>query len=185
MRQALGSEVLDPYAPPAAVLDSPQLPPDACGLVLADRQDRFYAFMLDVAAHGAACLPGAMLVAGGSVQAGVALVVCATVTLTIYQWFLTASSGQSLGKRWIGIRIVHASGRPCGFIDGVVVRIWLPAALAYGAGLLLGSSAITLFRPSGASINPLFLCDAALIFGASRRCLHDRLAGTLVVRVSA
>ena len=83
------------------------------------------------------------------------------VMLLIVQWNFIASRGQSLGKMLLGMKIVDRQGGNPGFIAGVILRNWLRAALAFV---------------------PFFsLIDAVVIFGESRRCLHDYLAGTHVV----
>lgn len=85
------------------------------------------------------------------------------IALTLIQWNLIATRGQSIGKLLLGMRIVNEGGQCPGFIQGVILRNWLRAAL---------------------SLIPLFsLIDALVIFGESRRCVHDFIAGTRVVDV--
>ena len=81
------------------------------------------------------------------------------------QYYLISTSGQSIGKKLLGIRIVTEEGRPVGFWDGVVKREWGIAAL------------------SSIPINGGFIgmYDTLSIFRADRRMLHDRIAGTVVV----
>lgn len=80
------------------------------------------------------------------------------VACAVQTWFFR--DGQSLGKRFIGIRIVESdSGRTASALRIIALRI-LPFALVGPA---------------------LMLLDALFIFGAQRRCLHDLLAGTKVV----
>ncbi len=93
--------------------------------------------------------------------------ILAVLGVVIYQWILIARTGQSLGKKWTGIRIEKLDGTPLTFGSGVVVRNWAPKLL--GAVPLLG----ILFQ----------LVDCLFIFRADRRCLHDHMAGTRVVRV--
>jgi uncharacterized RDD family membrane protein YckC len=79
------------------------------------------------------------------------------------QWVLVVDRGQSLGKLVMGIRIVKLDGSAVGFLHGVVLRSWITGWIwtcVYGA----------------------LLVDAACIFRSDRRCLHDLLAGTKVVR---
>lgn len=81
--------------------------------------------------------------------------------LLIFQWNLIASRGQSIGKFLLRMKIVDPHGGNPGFICGVVLRNWLRALL---------------------SLLPLFaFLDWVVIFGESRRCIHDYLAGTTVV----
>lgn len=81
--------------------------------------------------------------------------------LLILQWNCIASRGQSFGKMLLGTRIVdHQGGNP-GFIAGVILRNWVRCVLSF----------IPFFS----------LVDVLVIFGESKRCLHDYLAGTHVV----
>lgn len=81
--------------------------------------------------------------------------------LLLIQWNLIATRGQSLGKMLLGMKIVDRQGGNPGFVSGVILRNWLRAALNF---------------------IPFFgLVDALVIFGDSRRCIHDFLAGTHVV----
>jgi uncharacterized RDD family membrane protein YckC len=76
-----------------------------------------------------------------------------------YAAYFTGTTGQTLGKIALGLRVVDAGGRPPGY-----VRAFLRAALG-SAGVLL----------AGAALVPVFLDPA-------RRALHDRLARTRVVK---
>jgi len=86
--------------------------------------------------------------------------------IAIYQWTLIARTGQSLGKKWTGIRIERIDGSRITFGTGVVLRNWVPKVM--GAFPYLGM----LFH----------LVDCLFIFRQDRRCLHDLIAGTCVVR---
>jgi uncharacterized RDD family membrane protein YckC len=67
----------------------------------------------------------------------------------------------------LGMRIiVRDTGELPGFLRGVLLRVWLPAAV---------NQACSLFS----------LVDALWIFGDERRCLHDLIAGTIVVEVTS
>jgi uncharacterized RDD family membrane protein YckC len=81
--------------------------------------------------------------------------------------YLLVTSGQTIGKRLFGMRVV----RP----DGGKVTAFRILVLRYGVGWTL-------------NIVPLLaalygLLDCVLIFRASRRCLHDDIADTIVIRV--
>ncbi|HEX7499646.1 MAG TPA: RDD family protein [Polyangia bacterium] len=86
--------------------------------------------------------------------------------IAIYQWTLIVRTGQSLGKKWTGIRIERIDGSRITFGTGVVLRNWVPKVM--GAFPYLGM----LFH----------LVDCLFIFREDRRCLHDLIAGTRVVR---
>jgi uncharacterized RDD family membrane protein YckC len=89
-----------------------------------------------------------------------------TLGITIYQWILISGTGQSLGKKWNGIRIERVDGLAVGFVSCVVLRNWLLKLL--GAVPYIGIV--------------FYLVDSLCIFRRDRRCLHDHLAGTRVVR---
>lgn len=83
--------------------------------------------------------------------------------LLLTQWNLIASRGQSLGKMLLGMKIVDPHGGNPGFVCGVVLRNWLCYLLC---------------------LIPFFgFLDWIFIFGDSRRCIHDYLAGTRVVDI--
>lgn len=83
----------------------------------------------------------------------------------IVNWILIAQSGQSLGKKIVGTRIVRLDGSLPGFGYGVALRSWIPAIIGLipWVGGLFG------------------LVDILFIFGQERRCVHDHIAGTRVV----
>jgi uncharacterized RDD family membrane protein YckC len=91
---------------------------------------------------------------------GTALVVF--IATRLGQWALLVRDGQTLGKRWMGIRVVTTAGEAAGFVRVLLVRT-----------LLVG--AMNLVIPC------LWWIDAAAILLPGRRCLHDRLAGTRVI----
>lgn len=70
-----------------------------------------------------------------------------------------------MGKRGAGIRIVRTSGAPVGFFDGVVLRGWVVQTI-------------------GAVIGLVNLVDVLMIYNKDRRCLHDYIAGTIVIEAS-
>lgn len=87
----------------------------------------------------------------------------AVAVLCIFQWWLIATRGQSIGKFVLGMRIVTPGGRTPGFLQGVVLRNWVRVLL---------------------NMLPFFaLFDAIFIFGDSHRCIHDYIANTHVVDV--
>jgi uncharacterized RDD family membrane protein YckC len=87
--------------------------------------------------------------------------------LSIVQIVLLSMWGQTVGKKLCGVRIVRfADGGQAGF-----VRAWLLRSLVV--------SIIAQIPYVGA----LFaIADICFIFRADRRCLHDHIAGTVVVR---
>lgn len=68
--------------------------------------------------------------------------------LIFHQWWLVSTTGQSLGKRWLRIRIVTTDGDAPGFWRGVFLRSWVVAVL--GAIPMLGSLLSLVNAPPGA-----------------------------------
>ena len=99
--------------------------------------------------------------------------VCMTA-LMIVQMYWLATSGQTLGKRWMKIRIVRLDGTAAGFVRAVLWR-----------GFLNMGVYLTLLLVAGRWLAyPYLLADILFIFGAQKSCIHDLIAGTKVVRVS-
>jgi uncharacterized RDD family membrane protein YckC len=76
-----------------------------------------------------------------------------------------STTGQTLAKKWMGIKVVKTDGSPVNFVSGVLLREWI----------LMGASAI----PYIGSV--VGIVDAVMIFNQARRCLHDQIAGTKVI----
>ena len=87
------------------------------------------------------------------------------LVVLLTQAIFLSISGQTIGKKIEKIKIVRKrDGQNGGFITNVLLR-----ALVNG---LIG-------------LIPLYgLVDALFIFGTEQRCLHDRIAGTIVVAVA-
>ncbi len=83
-----------------------------------------------------------------------------------YQWFLLTKTGQSIGKKALGIRVVDFESEQLpGFWRIVALRIWIPGGLGQiptVGGFIKAAGIVMIFRPDG-------------------RCLHDHLARTKVV----
>lgn len=79
-------------------------------------------------------------------------------------------SQQTLGKRALGIAMVNPSGEPVAWWRLIVIR-----APFFALMYLVVVPPLTLIP----------LLDHALAIGKRRRCLHDRLAGTEVIRLSS
>jgi uncharacterized RDD family membrane protein YckC len=88
------------------------------------------------------------------------------IGIIIYQWVLLSRTGQSLGKKWTGIRIEKIDGVRLSFGSAVVLRNWVPKVM----GMVPYLGAVFHF------------VDLLYIFREDRRCLHDHFAGTQVVR---
>jgi uncharacterized RDD family membrane protein YckC len=80
--------------------------------------------------------------------------------------YLLHKSGQTVGKRLLGIRIVRSNGETADFGRIALLR-YLPTAVAQ-------------MIPVIGNFYPLI--DVLLIFRGSRKCLHDNIADTIVVK---
>ena len=129
--------------------------------------------LLLVAATVAGARTSQMLELGDTGQAVLA-VSNALVVVTV-QAYLVATSGQSVAKKLLKMRIERLDGSAPGFQHGVLIRSWLTMAMK---SMLIG-----LFAMVPPLIGVGFFADAIPILGPDRRCLHDRLAGTRVVRI--
>ncbi|MCW6053979.1 pentapeptide repeat-containing protein [Lyngbya sp. CCAP 1446/10] len=107
----------------------------------------------------------------------------APAVLAAWQLFLLARTGQTLPKRWFGVKLVTASGVPPGFrrvlIRESLGRWGVPLGVAYGIWRLSGAfpDLIILGGLSGLAI----LADGAFALRYKRQSGHDRLVNTLVV----
>jgi uncharacterized RDD family membrane protein YckC len=86
--------------------------------------------------------------------------------LAIFQAYLISTTGQSLGKKMLSIRIVNHEdhGNP-GFVKAFLLRSFVNGLI--GAVPLIGA----LYS----------LVDVCFIFSEDKRCVHDLIAGTKVV----
>jgi uncharacterized RDD family membrane protein YckC len=158
----------NPYAPPQAkVID---VVDDTDEHELASQGIRLGAYLIDSILFGfAVWLP--LIVAlvlsfdneVGS-GAGIAWLVF-VVGCVVMIWFnviYVIQNGQSIAKKWLGIKVVRSDGTPAS-----LGRIfWLRNVVN---GLI--TSVFGLY----------FLVDSLLIFSDSRQCVHDRIADTIVV----
>jgi len=171
---------LDPFTPPAANLDPRHSA--SYDLPLATRGSRFVAALLDglvmVPLFIVGCVVAYLFMGnsladtsqstGRAVGMITGMYVC-VLPIVIYQWYLVAKRGQTLGKKWMRIQIVKMDNSPVNFVSGVVLRSWV-------LGLVLGLSNFT-----GGIGGLVGLIDSLAIFASDRRTLHDRIAGTKVI----
>jgi uncharacterized RDD family membrane protein YckC len=139
--------------------------------VLADRDSRFLALILDILAYAIPGCLAALMAAVGGMGTLLPMVIGAVGVLGVagYQLYLCASTGQSIGKRRMGIRVVLEDGEPASLFHILLLRNLIPGLMGYLLGLLVPGI--------------LLLVDALFILRADRRCLHDLIAGTKVVKV--
>lgn len=156
---------------------------------LADRSLRLGAAVIDRLFGFVAALPGALLLGASFLRAvleasrggqlnmddvdtgraaiGGLVLGVGLLTLTIVQIWMITTRGQSIGKRIVGIRIVLArDGGPAGFVHGWLLRNLVPGIISLLPWLGM----------------MFVLVDIFFIFGPERRCVHDYIAGTRVVK---
>jgi uncharacterized RDD family membrane protein YckC len=163
------SNEFNPYAPP---VDSPGMSDAGAEemQLLAARSTRLGARILDNLVMFAAAVPGLLVLFAsgrGEVILGGVIAGLAVLGLVIYQWYLIGTTGQSLGKKWLGIKIVKIDGSSVDFVSGVILRSWITGLM--GVIPYIGSF--------------IGLIDALMIFGSEQRCLHDQIASTKVIVV--
>lgn len=112
---------------------------------------------------GAAALVGAD---DHDAMVGMVTSALASACVELLQAVLITRTGQSIGKRWTGLRIERPDGTPPGFWRGVVLRSWVAELLDTACGVFL-------------------LIDGAMLLRPDRRAVHDHLAGTRVVWADA
>ena len=155
----------NPYAPPQSVVADVIDP--AAGIQLADRGTRLGAALLDgLIVMVMVYLPFmlSVMVGGQGASSWIGLVVAgvgAIVWLVFTIKFL-GENGQSIGKKACKIKILRK--------DGSEVSI---SRVIIGRNLVNGLLGVI---PLYGLIDPLFL------FGNKRRCVHDYLADTIVVK---
>jgi uncharacterized RDD family membrane protein YckC len=90
---------------------------------------------------------------------------CCVIVLVI-NGMLAYKNGQTIAKKWLGIKDVRTDGSPVSF-----ARIfWLRNTI----GIVIS------FIPYIGGIYGLV--DALFIFGSAKRCVHDYIADTIVIR---
>jgi uncharacterized RDD family membrane protein YckC/predicted RNA-binding Zn-ribbon protein involved in translation (DUF1610 family) len=143
------------------------------GRPLASRSARLGAAILDGLIGMVLVFPGFVMImaqrgpgAKAGVALGVVLMLGGILVLLVIQIVLLSTQGQTMGKKAVGVRIQKMEdGSNPGFVGAVFLRGIVPGLI--GAIPYLGA----LFG----------LVDIFCIFGEERRCIHDQIAGTIVV----
>ncbi|WP_028455191.1 RDD family protein [Chitinilyticum litopenaei] len=166
----------NPYQPPEADLSIPDTLSPKPRPELASRWRRLSAVLLNVAVL-IVCLVLSTLVevlysqfvpyrAFDSSLVAILMPVWAICAGLLLQVVWIVRHGQTLGKYWLGIRVVRSDYSPCGLLRYILLREILMILLK--AIPILG--------------NLISLADILAIFRGSLRCLHDDLADTIVIR---
>lgn len=176
--------VFPPVTPMSAPAPSPAQPffngqlTTEVAAPLAGRGARLLAKLIDGLAGLVVALPGLVLLAlGGAFEdnfsamsiAGLGLTGFAVLCLFIFQVYQLATRGQTIGKRLMDVKIVaYDDGTNPGFVKAVLLRVIVN-------GLI---SAVPV-------IGGLYsLVDILFIFRDDRRCIHDLIASTHVVKAN-
>ncbi len=103
--------------------------------------------------------------------------VLAVVSYLLLNGYGLWQRGQTLGKKLLGIAIVPATGGENGSYSSTPAPLWKLICLR---ALFFPLLFVVIVPPLAA----LPIIDQLLIFGKRRRCLHDLVSGTLVVRLN-
>jgi len=102
--------------------------------------------------------------------------VLAVVSYLLLNGYGLWQRGQTLGKKLLGIAIVPATGSESGSYSTTPAPLWKLICLR----ALFFPMLFVVIVPSLAALP---IIDQLLIFGKRRRCLHDLVCGTVVVRL--
>lgn len=165
---------VNPYQAPQARVDDVATQLQA--FVLAGRSTRVGAVSIDGAIFlvpvAAVVVPSMMLITpqgGGSATwmlwvIGIAsIVILAVLAVNLVFWH---RYGQSIGKRILSIKIIRSDGSRAGLGRIFFLRVMIPVLI--GAIPIAG--------------NLFSIVDPLMIFRDSRKCLHDNIADTVVVK---
>lgn len=155
----------NPYAAPSAEVGQPE---GNLQLHLASLPERFFATLLD------RVMMAPMLVfivqfgvgneeTGAASETTIMVAVSLLLGLLMVNLVLLLRNGQTIGKVILRTRIVDRDGRPASFSKLILMRGMINGIIATYVPIYL-------------------LLDPLLIFRADRRCIHDHLAGTLVIQ---
>lgn len=164
----------NPYAAPVSdAAPSWQMGMDDHG-ILASRGSRFAGSLLDGLIYTVVALPIFFLTMDFDTMGSepdvfdiYAKIGIPILLVAIVQWYLISTTGQSLAKKMLGMKIIKTTGEEVNFVSGVLLRSWVPAFIGWipMVGGFFG------------------LVDALYIFGAEHQCIHDKIAGTKVISV--
>lgn len=169
-----GASLYDPYRPPAAELSSPDAQEFS---ELATRGSRLAARFVDGLLYMAPVVPlfvvmpssNSVEAVGDEVVLGLSILLLLGLAVIFFvNLYHLSKTGQTLGKKAMAIRIVRYNGQ-----QASLGRIFFLRMLTPG---LLGAIPF---------VDGLFsLVDALAIFGEERRCIHDHIADTSVIKAT-
>ncbi len=167
----LGAPNSNPYAAPISDA-APTWQMDLDDHILASPWARLGAVMLDGVVMMLVMFPAMFLLVdfdtydpNGGVWGLYAKIGLPMLLVSIVQWYLIATSGQSIGKKIVGLKIIKTDGSNVNFVSGVILRSWIPAVIGWVpfVGSIFG------------------IVDALFIFSSDHRTIHDLIAGTKVI----
>lgn len=164
----------------------------------ASRKRRFAAFVLDIVillAFSIVFLAAPILLLRGDPLSTALHVFLGTLAaFAVYgviNFCLLAGKGQSISKNIAGVRIVNADGSRTPLWKIIALRngfyiVWGVAQIVMAAAKQGLIKNLPLFSPDlqlqlAIAGGVIFFVDSCLVFGKTRRTLHDLLAGTIVV----
>lgn len=159
----------NPYAAPQAAVED-----HVEGFELAGRGERLAAAIIDGLCIGGLGIVAALVVPAMKDRpnaANIAMIVAgvAVLVVVVINLYLLYTSAATIGKRAMKIRIARTDGSQPSLSRLIFLRglpVWLVSAIPY-----LG--------------NVASLVDVLFIFGEERRCVHDRIADTIVIKAPA
>ena len=162
----------NPYAPPTSEIISPEKKRE---IVLAQRRFRLLAVIIDGLISGVIILPlmyftnGFKLVGeNGQFPLGytIIMIVAGLIIFFVLHGRLLVKNGQTIGKKAVGIRIAELNGDVPKFKPSILPRYVFTSVI--GNVPLVGGL--------------ISLIDILMIFRKDKRCLHDFIAKTQVVK---
>jgi uncharacterized RDD family membrane protein YckC len=146
----------------------------------ATRLSRLGAALVDglvfaIPAGGLAILVPMAMMGGGvaSMMAILGVTLLLLLGLLVTQIVLLATRGQTIGKKLLGIRMITSTGETPSVWRVFFLR-WLPF-------VVVAAIIDLVFKVRGLG-NLVHVADALLIFQTTRRCLHDLIADTHVIK---
>jgi len=163
----------NPFAPPTARVEDVA----TSGPELASRGARFGGAFIDGLIHIGVywllattvlkpILPNLTRGSGTVLGSMLTSMVVSILLFLLIQGYLLATTGQTIGKKLLGLRIVRSNGERAdvGHVIGLrYLLVWVIAAIPVVGWIFA-------------------LADALMIFRDSRKCLHDNIADTIVVK---
>lgn len=172
---ALPQDTMDnPYQPPQSPID--QNPTAVTTSVLASRWMRLLASLIDTFIGGGVSVVLIFVIMGldlkglgnASLATQAQLAVMGVAAFLALHGYLLAKKGQTIGKLVCGIRIAKLDGTVPEFMP-LILKRYLPVWLVVQIPILGGF---------------LNLANVLFIFRADKRCVHDLIAGTRVIKAS-